>query len=113
MSMDSSKMIFDAVIRDTAAKVIGNLDVDAKKEILTESVARILKDMKFDWRVASIIEEEAKAFAREYVKRPEVQEKIRAKVLDAVDEVMDGLSKSVSKDIEGNLKSEYRKWTSD
>lgn len=113
MSTDSSKMIYDAVIRDTAAKVIGSLEADAKKEILTESVTRVLKDMKFDWRVANIIEEDANAFAREYVKQPDVQEKIKAKVLDAAGEVMDGLAKSVAEDIERSLKNEYRKWTND
>lgn len=111
MSMDSNTILLNAIVKETAAKVIDNLDANAKKEILTEAVSKILQDMKFGWEVAKIIEGEAKEFAREYVRRADVQKRIKQKVIEAAEEVMEGLAKSVARDIQNNLKSEYKEWT--
>lgn len=113
MSMDSNTILLNAIVKETAAKVIDNLDANAKKEILTEAVSKILQDMKIGWEMSSIIKDEARTFALEYVKRPDVQNRIRQKVIEAAEIVMDGLAKSVAKDIQDNLKSKYNSWVSE
>lgn len=87
MSMDSNTLL-NTIVKETAAKVIDNLDANAKKEILTEAVARILENMRIGWDVSNIFREEALRFAKEYIKQPDIQQKMK----------------------QNNLKSECKEW---
>lgn len=110
MSMDSNTILLNAIVKETAAKVIDNLDANAKKEILTEAMTKILQNMNIGWEVSKIFHEEAMKFAKEYIKQPDIQQKMKQKVIEAAEEVMEGLAKSVARDIQNNLKSEYKEW---
>lgn len=111
MSMDSNTMLLNAIVKETAAKVIDGLDADAKKAILTEAVARILENMRIGWDVSNIFREEALRFAKEYIKQPDIQQKMKQKVIEAAEEVLDGLAKCIANSMENDLKNEYKKWT--
>lgn len=111
MSMDSNTMLLNAIVKETAAKVIDGLDADAKKAILTEAMAKLLQNMNIGWEVSKIFHEEAMKFAKEYIKHKDVQEKMKQKVIEAAEEVMDGLAKCIANSIENDLKNEYKKWT--
>lgn len=105
--------LMQAIITDTAAKVVASLDEEAKKAIIANAIAKVLDIRDFSWRLAGIVTDEAKEFAREYVKRPEVQKQIREKVITAVNEVMEGLSMSVAKSVQNTLKNRYNNWLDD
>ncbi len=87
-----------------------SLGEETKREILTNAVERILKEVKIEWNLEEIIRKEAIKFAEEYIKTPEFQEKIKAKVVEAAVIVMDGLARAVAKEMEDILKSKYRSW---
>ncbi len=107
--MDNT-LLLNAIVKETAAKVISSMDEQSKKEVLTEAVARMLEEMKFGWEVSNILEQEAKRIAMEYISQKDVQEKIKQKVIKAVGKVMDGLEKAVAKDMENTLKNRYSDW---
>ena len=105
--------LMQVIIADTAAKVVASLDEEAKKAIIANAIVKVLDIRDFSWRLAGIVTDEAKEFAREYVKKPEVQKQIKEKVIEAVEQVMDGLTKSVAREVQGVLKSQYKDWLND
>ncbi|AYO30622.1 hypothetical protein D2962_08290 [Biomaibacter acetigenes] len=107
--MDNN-FILDVVMKETAAKVINSMDEQTKSEIITEALARMLEDIKFGWVVSNALEVEAKRIAMEYISRKDVQEKLKQKVIKAVEKVMDGLEMAVAKDLESTLKNRYSQW---
>jgi uncharacterized membrane-anchored protein YjiN (DUF445 family) len=110
MEINTNELMLNAIVKETAAKVVNSLDENTKKEVITNAIARILEDMRVSWEVQKIIEEDAKKFAREYIKLPSSQEKIKKKVLEATEEVMNGLAQAIAKDIQHTIKSEYSSW---
>ncbi len=110
MEINTNELMLNAIVKETAAKVVNSLDENTKKEVITNAIARILEDMKVSWEVQKIIEEDAKKFAREYIKLPSSQEKMKKKVLEAAEEVMNGLAHAIAKDIQYTIKSEYNSW---
>lgn len=106
-----NKTLMQAVVADTAAKVIASLDEESRKAIITASVEGILSDMRFSWEVQRVLEKEATEVAKEYLKNPGVQVQIKKKVVEGVEAAMDGLAKAVAGRAELELKSTYREWT--
>jgi len=76
--MDTNTILLNAIVKETAAKVFESLSDEAKREILTNAVERILKEIKIEWSIREILEKEAVKFAEEHIKTPEFQEKIKA-----------------------------------
>lgn len=111
--METNTLMLNAIVKETAAKVINSLDENIKKEVITNAIARILEDMRVSWEVQNIIEEDAKKFAREYIKLPSSQEKMKKKVLEAAEEVMNGLAQAIARDMERTIKNEYSSWVSE
>lgn len=106
----NNDMVFEAIVRETAAKVINSLDKEAREAILIKAVSEILRKKDFGWQISNVLEEEAKAIAKDYIKTPEVQGQIKEKVVEGVAKVMDGLAKAVAKSVQFELKSNYSEW---
>lgn len=106
----NNDIVFEAIVRETAAKVIHSLDKEAKEAVLIKAVTEILRKKDFGWQISDVLEAEAKAMAKEYVKTPEVQKQIKEKVIEGVAKVMDGLAKAIAKSAQYELKSDYSKW---
>lgn len=111
--MDANTILLNAIVKETAAKVFESLGEEAKREILTNAVERILKEIKIEWSIREILEKEAVKFAEEHIKTPEFQEKIKTKVIEAGEIVMNGLAKAVAGEMESTLKSKFRSWVAD
>lgn len=106
-----NETLMQAVIADTAAKVIGALDEGTRKAIIIAAVEEILRGMKFNREVQRVLEREAAEVAKEYLKNPGVQVQIKKKVVEGVEAAMDGLAKAVAGSAELELKRTYREWT--
>lgn len=99
--------IENLIKHEIAAKIVSALPEEQKNEIIARGIARTLYDLDVRWEVKDLLKEEAMRFAVEYAKRPEVQEKLRAKAHEAVDEIIDGIAEVIGKGMERYLKSEY------
>ena len=98
------------ILADTAKKVVEIMDEDARKEIIAAAIKKVLLERDFQWEISSILHDEAKDYAKIYVKKPEVQEKIKQKVIEGVEKVMNGLANAVATDVQGTIKSKYCDW---
>lgn len=105
--------LLKVILADTAKKVLESLDNETKTEVIARAIQKELLTGNLTWKLSEIITDEAKAIAREYLKQPEVQKQLRQKVIEAVNKVMDGLSKAVAKSVQGTLKSQYNDWLDD
>ncbi len=110
MEINTNELMLNAIVKETAAKVVNNLDENVRKELITNAIAKTLEDMKVKWEIQSIMLEDAKAIAREYIKLPEVQKRMKQKVIEAANEVMDGLAQAIARGMQSTIKSEYNSW---
>lgn len=96
-----------------AMQMIESLDEGMRKEILAEGVKRQLSNLQLDYEVEKIIKEEAMVFAREYIQQPEIQEQLREKAYKVVDDIIDGIVKTIGRGIENDIKNNYTRILSD
>lgn len=109
MEVDNS-LVINAIVKETAAKVVNSLDDETKKQIIIGAVANILEKLEVKWDIQQMLYEEAKKVARAYLKQPSTQQKIKDKVMIAVEEVIDGLAESIAGSIQSDIKSQYSTW---
>jgi hypothetical protein len=105
--------LLKVVLADTAKKVLESLDSETKTEVIARAIQLELLTGNLRWKLSEIITDEAREIALDYVKQPDVQKQIREKVITAVNEVMEGLSKSVAKSVQNTLKNRYNNWLDD
>lgn len=105
--------LLKVILADTAKKVLESLDNETKTEVIARAIQEELLTGNLRWKLSDIVTEEAKEIAIDYVKLPEVQKQIREKVITAVNEVMEGLSRSVAKSVQNTLKNRYNNWLDD
>ena len=105
--------LLKVILADTAKKVLESLDDDTKAEVIARAIQKELLTGNLTWKLSKIITDEAREIALDYVKQPEVQKQIREKVVTAVSEVMEGLSRSVAKSVQDTLKDRYNDWLDD
>lgn len=58
--------------------------------------------------MAKLLEEEAMNIAREYVKQPEVQYRIRLKAIEGVERVMEALALATAEGIDDYFRNSYK-----
>ena len=94
-----------------ATAFIENLPEDTRTEILAASVERTFNDLCSSYSMKMEIEAQLKAYAdvyiEEYLKTPEVQERLKANAHEAVDTVHEAVVRSIIADVQRNMKSEY------
>lgn len=105
--------LLKVILADTAKKVLESLDDDTKAEVIARAIQKELLTGNLTWKLSEIITDEAREIALDYIKQPDVQKQIREKVITAVNEVMEGLSKSVAKSVQNTLKNRYNNWLDD
>ncbi len=98
------------ILADVARKVIETMPEDKKREILEVSLSQCLKEIMKPWHVKGAIEKDVNVYMAEYIKQPEVQERIKATTQKSVDELMDGVIRSVVISSQDAIKSSYRKF---
>lgn len=98
------------ILNDIAKKVIEVMPEDKRREILEASLSQCLKDVLKPWNIKGAIEKDVNAYMMEYIKQPEVQERIKISVQKSVDELMDGVIRSVVISSQDAIKSNYRKF---
>jgi len=105
--------LLKVILSDTAKKVLESLDNETKTEVISRAIQKELLTGNLTWKLSEIITDEAREIALDYVKQPDVQKQIKEKVIAAVNEVMEGLSKSVAKSVQNTLKNRYNNWLDD
>lgn len=103
--------LLKVILADTAKKVLESLDNETKTEVIARAIQKELLTGNLTWKLSEIITNEAREIALEYIKQPDVQKQIREKVIEAVNKVIDGLSRSVAKSVQNTLKNRYNDWT--
>lgn len=106
----NNDLLMRAIVTDAAKNVIATMDEEAKQEVFVRAIYDVLNTYALRVEVQRVLENEAKEFMKDYVKKPEIQEQIKEKVLAGVGEVMDGLTKAIACDAEGVLKNSYNRW---
>lgn len=94
-----------------ATAFIEKLPEDMRNEILASSIERTFNDLCSSYSMKLAIEEQLKEYAGvyivEYLKTPEVQERLKVMSHKAVDTVQNAVIHSMIAEIQRNMKSEY------
>lgn len=99
-----------AILADIAKKVIEVMPEEKKREILEASLSQCLKEIMKPWHVKGAIEKDVNTYMAEYIKQPEVQERVKVAVHNAIDELLDGVVRSIVIASQDVIKSNYRKF---
>ncbi len=95
--------------KEFAVKFVESLPPDEKVAILAKGVERVLEKLEFKWEVEKVLKAEAVKFAVEYVKQPDVQQRLRNKAVRVVETFFEELTKLIGKELEDLIKSRYRR----
>ena len=99
-----------AIMCHVAGKLLETLPEEEKKRLLEASLTKTLKDMFKPWNVEKAIENDVKIYMIEYIKMPEIQERIKIATREAFDKLMNGVINSIVVASQDTIKSEYRKF---
>ena len=108
------KDLEQSVREKMAAEFLDSLTHEVKEEILKSAVEGILKEIASSYKLRNLIDEkltaDAEVYLEKYLKNPDVQEKLQNKAREAVDICLDAVTKSIARDLEHNMKSQYHKF---
>lgn len=99
-----------AILCQVAGKMLESLPEEEKKKILETSLTKTLQDVFKPWHVEQAIKDDVNKYMAEYIRDPEVQEKIKMATRDAFDKLMEGVINSIVIESQNSIKSEYRKF---
>ena len=102
--------IEEIILTQVAAKIIDTIPEKEMKKILEVSLATTLKDILSPWNVKDAIEADVNKYMLEYIKRSEVQEKIKLAAENNVDKLMDGVIETIIVSAQDSIKSKYVKF---
>jgi len=101
--------ILEIVKQKMAQEFIGAMGDDLKKQVLSEAVMKEIKGLWIDSTIKDLLRAEALEFAREYSQTFEVTNALKSKAKEAVDDLMDGIIKTLGQELEDHIKSKYRR----
>lgn len=104
-----NKDIMEIVKQKMAQEFIGAMDEDLKKQVLSEAVMKEIKGLWLDSTIKDLLKAEALEYAMVYSQTVEVANALKAKAREVVDDVMDGIIKSLGKELEDHIKSKYKR----
>jgi uncharacterized membrane-anchored protein YjiN (DUF445 family) len=96
------------VLYQVAQKVIETLPEEDRRKVLEASLVKTLDDVLRPWDVKRVIEDDVNKYMVEYLKRPEVQERIKKATEDMVDKLMDGVIETIIATSQDAIKSNYK-----
>jgi hypothetical protein len=99
-----------AIMCQVAGKLLEALPEEKKKEILEVSLTKTLQEVFRPWHVEQAIKNDVNKYMAEYIREPEIQEKIKIETRKAFDRLMDGVIDAIVISSQDNIKSEYRKF---
>jgi hypothetical protein len=99
-----------AIMCQVAGRLLEALPEEEKKRLLEASLTKTLQDVLRPWHIEQAIKDDVKKYMVEYVKEPEVQERIKAETRKAFDRLMDGVIGAIVVSSQDSIKSEYRKF---
>ena len=99
-----------AIMCQVAGKLIDALPEEEKKKLLEVALTKTLKEIFRPWNVEKAIENDVKIYMAEYVKQPEVQERIKIATQEAFDKLMSGVISAIVTSSQDAIKSDYRKF---
>lgn len=96
------------VLYQVAQKVIDTLPEEQRRKVLEASLAKTLDDILRPWDVQKAIEKDVNRYMAEYLRQPEVQERIKKATEDAVDKLMNGVIETIITTSQDAIKSNYK-----
>lgn len=97
-----------------ASEFVAALSPEIKEEILRSSVESTIQEIASSYKLRNLIEEkltiDAGVYLEKYLKNPDVQLKLEDQAHQAVDICLSAVTKSIARDLEHNMKSNYYKF---
>jgi hypothetical protein len=107
--MSKQQQFTDAVIAELAAKSFNTLSDEVKEQLLRDAVFHIFKGFSLSWEHEKAIKSLATKYIIEYVGQPDIQEKIRASAISAVDKFMEKLFLVMTHEVETIIRRDWKK----
>lgn len=98
------------ILCQVAGKVVDALPEEERKKILEASLTKCLKEILRPWHVQEAIKDDVNRYMREYLKKPDVQERIKSATEQSVDQLMDGVIRVIVAESQGAIKSGYKEF---
>ena len=99
--------IEDIVNQQIVAEVFKKIPEEKRDAILEQSLTKVLRDVFNTWQVESAVKADAERFMAEYIKKPEVQERIKASVEKSFDNIIEGMTDAFETRIDDTISSKY------
>lgn len=96
------------VLYQVAQKIIGTLPEEQRIKILEASLVKTLYDVLRPWDVKKTIEEDVNRYMVEYLKRSEIQERVKNATENTVDRLMNGVIETIIATSQDAIKSNYK-----
>lgn len=99
--------IEEIVNKQIVAEVLAKIPEDKRNAMFEQSLTKVLNDVFHTWEVEKAIKADAEQYMAEYIRTPEVQDRIRAGVVLAFDRILEGMVDTFEKKIDDTISSEY------
>lgn len=103
MEVDIEEIVNKQIVADVLAKI----PEDKRNAMLEQSLTKVLNNVFHTWEVEKAIKLDAEKYMAKYIKKPEVQDRIRAGVVLAFDRILEGMVDTFEKKIDDTISSEY------
>lgn len=97
-----------------AMDMVATLSKEEKELLIARAISQQLDDkLKVGYEIKMLLEKECMNMVAEYVKLPEVELRLRAAANEAVEQVMAGIIRVLSKSMEQTIKNKYGSFTTE
>jgi len=108
--MDELKIdVEELITKDIAAKLLETIPVEQRQQILEASLNRTLENVLTSWNVERALKVDVEKYMVEYLKKPEVQERIKQATIKGIDELMNGVVRAIVIGAQNQLQNTYTK----
>lgn len=97
----------EIVQQQIVADVLSKIPDEQRNAILEKSMTKVLSDVFSTWKVESAIKADAEKYMAEYIRKPEVQAKIKASVETSFDNILEGMVDVFETRIDDTISSKY------
>lgn len=96
------------ILYQVVQKVIESLPEEERRKVLEASLVKSLDDILTPWDVQNAVADDVNRYMSEYLKRLEVQERIKKATEDTVDKLMNGVIETIIATSQDAIKSNYK-----